>query len=124
MESLWITVQVNKNKSFIVGVVYRHSGANITSFSNIESSLRWITNKGKSVYVVGDFNDDLLKNNKMDSLIRRLGLSQLIKQPTRIEENSRTLLDLLITNDKNSVSEIQILPSLADHQEITCNIKF
>ena len=65
-------------------------------------------------------NDDLLTPNaKLNTIINRLGLTNCIKEPTRITETSASLLDVIITNKVNSVIESGVLPcSVADHELI------
>ena len=46
------------------------------------------------ILVLGDFNIDLLKpHSSWDSTITLLGLTQLVKSPTRITQKSATLID-------------------------------
>jgi len=46
------------------------------------------------ILVLGDFNIDLLKpHSSWDSTITLLGLTQLVKSPTRITQTSATLID-------------------------------
>ena len=53
----------NKNKNVIVGVVYR-AHTSIDSFiSDIEPIYRKINSEMKHVYIMGDFNIDLLKTD-------------------------------------------------------------
>ena len=81
-----------------------------------------------SLYVPGDLNIDQLSSNKptktrtnnFKSLLKRLNLQQLVTEPTRITNESKTLLDLIITNDKQSIIDVTVRPSIADHHEIGC----
>ena len=48
------------------------------------------------ILVLGDFNFDLLKpHSSWDSTITLLGLTQLVKSPTRITQTSATLIDYI-----------------------------
>jgi hypothetical protein len=52
------------------------------------------------------------------------GLKQIINQPTRITENSTTLLDHILTNSKDRISQHGIINTgLSDHQLIYCTRK-
>ena len=80
--------------------------------------------RNKPIFIFGDFNDDLLKaENKMCKLINNLKLEQLINQPTRITPNSASLLDLMITNNKNMITQLDVLPGpVADHEAIAVTL--
>ena len=86
VEDLLVNIQVRKNKSFIVGILYRPPKAN--SFRYIESNLRYMLSLNKNIYVLGDFNDDQLKSNTIKNILSRLNLKQLITEPTRITNES------------------------------------
>lgn len=77
--------------------------------------------KNKALYVLGDFNDNLLdKDNKMSRLIKASKLTQLVNKPTRITHTSSTLLDLIITNKPSSVLICDVVPQqVADH-DLVC----
>ena len=48
------------------------------------------------ILVLGGFNIDLLKpDSSWDSTIALLGLTQLVKSPTRITQTSATLIDYI-----------------------------
>jgi retron-type reverse transcriptase len=123
VDDVWITVQVRKTKSFIVGAIYRPPKANSLSFKHLESIIQTAANLKKNIYVLGDLNDDQLKPNKLGPIIKKLKLEQLIETPTRItKDGGRSLLDLIITNNRTSVLRTSVSPSVADHEEISCTI--
>ena len=53
------------------------------------------------MYMLGDLNEDLLKVNKLEQILNKLNLYQLIKEPTRITPRSKTLIDVIITNNRD-----------------------
>lgn len=123
IEDVWLKVQVGKLKSIIIGAVYRHPKGEASSFEFIEKMLQKASNQDKGMYVLGDFNDNLLSQNKMENIIKRLRLDQLVNKPTRTTDKSATLIDLIITNDKLSIINSKIEPStFADHHDISCTI--
>jgi len=129
-EVLCVQIQLNKNKAIIVAAFYRNPRGKASSFSCIEQILKSLLLKNKSIYCLGDFNDNLLGDEKicknMSKIIQSLNLKQLIKEPTRVTIKSQTLIDLIITNDELSVlSTNQKESNVADHHQITCviNIK-
>ena len=78
---------------------------------------------GKPVYVLGDFNVNLLSGDSADSLhfnslLRDLNMSQLITEPTH-PHPVPSLLDLAITNVSSPDIHASVLPHLiADHLPI------
>lgn len=92
------TIQCRKLPSLIIGYVYRHPKALIFSFDYIQEVFRVACLQGKSVFFLGDFNDDMLiKRNKMTKILGDNKLKQIIDKPTGTISHSATLLDLLIT---------------------------
>ena len=124
VEDLWLTVQYQKQPSIIIGCIYRHPKALSSSFDYILEIFRNISLRNKPIFICGDFNDDLFSaKNKIGKIIRNAKLNQIITKPTRITENSRTLLDLFITNKPDMVNYSDVVPGLvADHEQITVKI--
>ena len=127
IESKWLSIQHRFLPSIIVGCVYRHPKANAESFTFILDIFKNMLLRNKPIFIFGDFNDDLLKaDNKMSKLVNKLKLDQLVNQPTRITPSSASLIDLMITNKKNMITKLEVLPGpIADHEAIavTLNMK-
>ena len=120
VEDQWVSVQHQKFPSIIVGCVYRHPKAPVSSYDYISDLFKEIILRDKPVFIYGDFNDDLLKKeNKIGKLVNNLNLDQLIDKPTRITPTSVSLIDLVITNSSHMVAESDAIPSpIADHEAI------
>ena len=102
LEDIWLTIQNKKFPSFILGCVYRHPHALGNSFDYLSEVFRSMCLKNKPLIILGDFNDNLLnKNNKIGKLLKSLHLTQLVNEPTRITDNSTSIIDLIITNETN-----------------------
>ena len=61
------------------------------------------------LYIVGDLSFNLLNINDTGSktlldLCNTFNLTQLIESPTRITESSESLIDVMLTSNKNLVS--------------------
>ena len=127
IQSKWLSVQQRHLPSFIIGCIYRHPKTTVDSFTSILDTFKNMLLRNKPIFIFGDFNDDLLKvDNKMGRLVKNLKLEQLINQPTRITQSSTSLIDLMITNNKNMITLLDVLPGpVADHEAIavTLNIK-
>ena len=86
-----------------------------------------ILEKRKNLILVGDFNCDIKEGNNSTSNLKRKLLSVLhshslqnvIKEQTRITENSQTLIDLCIVNEKQKVNKSGVLHlGISDHSLI------
>ena len=126
IESLFVEVKINSEKSIIVGVIYRPNTqphADMDLFADKLSEITSkISNENKESYIMGDFNIDLLKfqthgktNDFIESMISK-GYLPLITKPTRITTYSATLIDHIYSNatSQNYDSGI-IISDVADH---------
>jgi len=104
-DSLFIQLTNNKQKNIIIGVIYKPPGADVHKFTeNLEQLLQKVSKEHRPCYLMGDFNIDLMKQNKhlhtkhfLDTLLA-YGFYPLINKPTRITTESITLIDNLLTN--------------------------
>ncbi len=85
IEDIWITVQCHKLPAIIIGCLYRRPKALAVTFDGIEDVFRLISFRGKSLFILGDVNDNLLLNdNKLSKIIKNSKLTEIIDRPTRI----------------------------------------
>lgn len=121
VEDVWVKIQSRKWPAIIIGCVYRHPKALVTSFDYIEEVFRIICLREKSVFILGDFNDDMMtQGNKISKLIKNNKLTQIIDKPTRTTSTSATLLDLIITNKPDVILSQDVVPQvIADHDLIS-----
>ena len=124
LEDVWITVQCRKLPSIIVGAVYRHPHALNDSFDYILDIFRSMCLKNKPVFILGDFNDDLLTgNSKLEKIFKSIKLHQIIDKPTRVTSTTASLLDVIITNKLDMVIQSDVFPcEIADHDLISVKI--
>lgn len=78
--------------------------------------------------VLGDFNNDILKQNnngRLERVMNKFNLQHIITEPTRITENSETCLDLIMTNHMSIINNSEILaPFHSDHCTVSAEIAF
>ena len=96
------------SKHIIAGVVYRPPNTDLCIFNGIiEDMVRTISNENKDCYLIGDWNINLLNSNDHNptSDFLECMFSELfvptINKPTRVSENSATLIDNIFTNCYN-----------------------
>ena len=118
----WVSIQASKFKSIIVGAVYKHPNTNPDCIAYLERMLQTYSNSWKNMYMLGDLNEDLLKVNRLEQILNKLNLYQLIKEPTRITPGSKTLIDIIITNNRDTVIHAETSLSIADHHAVSCTI--
>ena len=124
VEALWLSVGGAGRATVVVGAVYRPPGALSARLrAALRDQLESALAKGKPVYVLGDFNVDLLSSDSADSrnfnvLLNDLNLTQLVREPTH-PHPVPSLLDLAITSASVENVHVCVLPHLiADHYPI------
>ena len=114
LESTFIEIVNPQKSNIIAGVIYRHPSMDLTDFNcnYLNKLLENISKEQKSIFLLGDFNVNLLNYNEhnqtnefLDSLASN-SFIPLILQPTRITSHSNTLTDNVFSNvfDPDTVS--------------------
>ena len=136
-EILWFHLKGKKSIRF--GVIYNTEYCKMmedkSGESIFENQLRENVLKNCDTIILGDFNINLfnLKNEtvknkkkakKLKTIFQTYKLSQIIKEPTRIDSNSskESLLDHIWTNTEICTNS-GVLPGLSDHKGTFINIK-
>ena len=129
---MFFDIQLPKSKPVLVGVLYRPP-TTPGFLEKLTLAISKTTNfDNQEVYILGDLNINLMdKGTKTSNGIKRYkefcsvhGLKQLIKSPTRITDKSTSLLDHILTNSPQKVSQHGVLGlGLSDHQLIYCTRK-
>ena len=121
MESIFFDILLPKSKPILVGVVYRPPNQ-LNFLNNFSDKLESIFKiKIQEMHILGDINID--KKSPLAKLYNEIcclhGLKQLIDSPTRITINTSTILDHILTNSKEKITDSGIVNiSLSDHQMI------
>jgi hypothetical protein len=108
IESLFIEIpydNINFTKGTVIGVIYRPPGTDIESFLNLFNDIIGKIGNNKHIYIMGDFNINLFNSDThsptsqfIDSLYSK-SLFPLINRPTRICNESSTLIDNIFSNN-------------------------
>ena len=108
LESVWVEIDNKGSKNIICGCVYRHPKDDSESYNSylnyLDSCLSKLSQENKEIYICGDFNSDCLKidvnpNYKLFyDLISNFGFFPFITLPTRIQGNSATVIDNILSN--------------------------
>ena len=130
-EKIWIKLH---DSNLIISTIYRHPKNDAQVFIDaLNTTLKKV--KSNKVFIVGDFNlnikslpdlrfTDRHASEYLDMLISN-GYNPLINVPTRVTDNSSTIIDHVITkNHTHSISSgvIKSKTDLTDHFPIFCTI--
>ena len=103
IETLFIEIE-NKRKNIVCGIVYRRPNTSKFQFINeLESILSLLERENKYIYLMGDFNINLLTKNEDSTdqfvnLMHSFNLLSTINKPTRVTHTSATVIDHIWTN--------------------------
>ena len=124
MESTFIEIVNPRKSNIIVGVIYRHPSMDLADFNcnYLNKLLENVSKEQKSIFLLGDFNVNLLNYNEhnqtnefLDSLASN-SFIPLILQPTRITSNSNTLIDNIFSNNINpDIISGNLAVTISDH---------
>ena len=82
------------------------------------------TANGKEIMALGDVNVSYLQrkdNKEFKEILNLLGLKQLIKEPTRICDTTKTISDVIASNKAEVIRETAVFPfGFSDHELIGC----
>ena len=144
LENIFIDLLFPKTKPISIGILYkpprqtRFLEQMVTDFESLELN--------NELYILGDFNIDLLfkgncilnktqksKNHftdfspeikKYNEFCSIYGFKQLINCPTRITCNTSTLIDHILTNAHDNISQSGVInTAISDHNMIYCTRK-
>ena len=106
-ESMTLKITQTNTLPFIISLLYRPPSTLVDWNQVFSQHVQQCSTLCSEIIVLGDFNVDLKNASAstrwIKSVITPLGLSQLIKDPTRVEERSSTLIDHLYTNNTNNI---------------------
>ena len=120
VESIWFELSLPKTKKILIGAIYKSPDSNASTFTeSLEKILSNFTTNETETILLGDFNFNYIAPNSATKNFKRLTnlyqLKQLITKPTRITEDSRTLIDLFLTS-RPELYETSVIPvGYSDH---------
>ena len=120
IDFLWLSIKVGKH-TVVIGCLYRPHLPLSSQIELISCSIESIITRYSHVMICGDVNIDFLKPScpnfqSFKSMYEAYDLRQMIGEPTRITDNSSTLLDYLLALNHNLVSNVKVIPvAFSDH---------
>ena len=132
VENIFLDMLLPKTKPILIGILYRPPDQS-KFLDKLSTAISETDNfDAQKVYILGDLNINLINNQKhTPNGIKRYkefcslnGLKQLLTLPTRITKTSTSLLDHVLTNSADRVSQFGVVDTgLSDHQLIYCTRK-
>ena len=140
-DSVWVCVRGSNGKQLLLGNIYRSGTPEKAKRldENLHKAMRKMcTNPAyNNIILTGDFNHGDIKWDTTNSLIHTSNsydekfkeclndclLNQLVNKATRMRGKEESLLDLILVNNEDLVSEIQYDSHFGDSDHITLNFK-
>ena len=129
-QALWVELQFERKSNIICGVIYRQHNSPESFQTYFDETIEKLSNSGKPIYVLGDFNINLLNaetcNFTKDFLLSLQSYSFIptIDKPTRVNSNSATLIDNIFVNQiGREITSGNIISDVSDHYSQFCIIK-
>ena len=129
LETLWLSVTGGGARSAVVGTAYRPPDSPACALDDLRGQLEDVISMGKPLFLLGDFNLDILDPSKSGvqqyvTMLHDLGLHQLVEQPTH-PAATPSLIDHIITNIPDITHHAKVIPShISDHDLIALNAPF
>ena len=124
LELITIRLAIPRVKPILVTTGYRPPDSEVKLFDDFEEILRSLDVESHQSIIMGDMNCDYLKpdNNNtkhMKRIFHTYGYTQMISEPTRTTDHSKTLIDYMATNRPDCVSDQVVLPcGISDHDVV------
>ena len=122
-ETVWTEVENPKDKNILICCAYRHPNSDPETFNEyIQNILANPTITNKNVFILGDFNLNLLNydshtpTKNFVSLFLSQHFLPFVVHPTRVSDHSSTIIDNIFSNICNLETKSgNILTHIADH---------
>ena len=124
LEQFWLEVRLS-GVTLAIGTAYRPETVAVSdALDGISESLNVMAHCDHTCFL-GDLNIDIIRKETTDAIelgnfCKQHNLEQLIKEPTRITETTRTIIDVVITDIMSKCRGVQVIhnPCLSDHAMI------
>ena len=106
LESTFVEIINPKKSNFVIGSIYKHPNMDVTDFKNnyLSQIFEIVSKEQKQVFLLGDFNINLLNYNDHQPTNDFLGslasnsFIPYVLHPSRITSHSKTLTDNIFSN--------------------------
>ena len=126
-QALWVEISFVDQKNIICGIIYRQHNSPDDFLTYLDRTIEKMVSDDKDVYIMGDFNIDLLKCEtsqvSQDFLLslRSCYLIPTVDKPTRLHRTSATLIDNIFVNNLDKLlASGNIISDISDHFSQFC----
>ena len=126
-QALWVEFLFEKKSNIICGIIYRQHNSPESFQAYFDEALERFSQSDKTVYVMGDFNINLLNaetcNFTKEFLLALQSYSFVptIDKPTRVYSGSATLIDNIFVNKNyGRITSGNIISDISDHYSQFC----
>ena len=126
-QALWVEISFVDHKNIICGIIYRQHNSPDDFLTYLDRTIEKLVSDDKDVYIMGDFNIDLLKCEtsqvSQDVLLslRSCYLIPTVDKPTRLHRTSATLIDnIFVNNPDKLLASGNIISDISDHFSQFC----
>ena len=125
VEAVCVEVSKTKCAPLLISTIYRPPSSNEDTIEKIEKLIQNLDNENKEIILTGDVNCDLLVGvhsnytNRLLATANLFQLTQMIIEPTRVTEYTRTLIDWFMANKPENINNSGVLHlGVSDHSLI------
>ena len=120
IECVWVEIEPAYSKSILICVLYRPPSDKSESVDYFHNMFNVPYGSNYDIIVMGDFNFYILKPNtrnvEWNNTVCHFNLHQLVDCPTRVAENSSTLIDHVYTTNEELIENLSVPQiRLSDH---------
>ena len=117
LEAVWVETKIAQ-ETLLIGSFYRPPNADASYWQLIDDAFEKAGNTPHKYIVLGDFNINCSNNIPpiLQDIMNKNNLKQFISTPTRVTQNTSTLIDLLFTPCLDIIKTTDVLPPIcSDH---------
>ena len=129
LEMIVIEVKRPFNRSIFIVNWYRPPNSNVANFQSLETVIEKLDATNRDCIVLGDMNCDVMKIDKplctkrLFEIMERFNFKQVISSPTRVTNDTATLIDLIWTNEPDRLGRADVIETaLSDHYLVYCTV--
>ena len=128
IECIWLEMKPRKSSSYLIGVIYRPTDSSKhlpKDFNNsFEEMLKKVCESSLETMLLGDVNVNYLVSGDgrdFKSIVSSNGLKQIIRKATRICDTTKTLIDIIATNNISTIVNHGVISTgIGDHEMVGC----
>ena len=122
VECIWVEIKCKHRQPVLMSSIYRPPSSSVEFIGKLSDIIDRASSECKEIIVTGDFNFDVSDadnsgtSEPLISCFNLFQMTQLVHDPTRVTELTKTTIDLIFSSHPELVSECGVLPVLlSDH---------